>query len=132
MYKTGKLEVTSDVRSKPLEKKRKRERPGKLPLCLTRSPPNRDTSDERSVAVQEEEAFEAELELSPVPSAVYQPPVSERPVEPELELSPVPCAAPCPSSPCHTPQPPTKKRKIARQLGEPRPERLRRSKRTKK
>ena len=69
MYRTGKLEVTSDVRSKPLEKKRKRGRPGKLPLCLTRSPPNRDTSD--TDVVQDEEASETELKLSPVISAIY-------------------------------------------------------------
>ena len=43
MYKTGKLEVTADVRAKPLGQKRKRGRPAKIPLCLARSPPNKDT-----------------------------------------------------------------------------------------
>ena len=38
MYKTGVLEISSDVRSKPLGQKRKRGRPKKLPACLTRSP----------------------------------------------------------------------------------------------
>ena len=38
MYKCGLLEVTSDVRSKPLGQKRKRGRPAKLPHCLARSP----------------------------------------------------------------------------------------------
>ena len=38
MYKTGVLEVSSDVKSKPLGQKRKRGRPKKLPACLTRSP----------------------------------------------------------------------------------------------
>ena len=43
MYKTGKLEVTADVRAKPLGQKRKRGRPAKIPLCLPRSLPNKDT-----------------------------------------------------------------------------------------
>ena len=129
MYRTGKLDVTSDVRSKPLEKKRKRGRPGKLPLCLTRSPPNRDTSDTTDV-VQDEEAFDSEIQLSPVPSATYQPPLAEQ--HAQSELSPGPSAAPCSPSASSSPQPPAKKRKIARQVGEPRPERLRRSKRTRK
>ena len=38
MYKKGKLEVTSEVRSVPINQKRKRGRPKKLPHCLTRSP----------------------------------------------------------------------------------------------
>ena len=38
MYKTGDLEVTDDVRSKPLGQKRRRGRPKKLPHCLTNSP----------------------------------------------------------------------------------------------
>ena len=126
MYRTGKLEVTSDVRSKPLEKKRKRGRPGKIPLCLTRSPPNRDMSDTTEV-VQDEDVSEPELQLSPVPSAIYQPPLDEQHAE-----SDGPSAAPCSPSPSSSPQPPAKKRKIARQLGEPRPEKLRRSKRTRK
>ena len=126
MYRTGKLEVTSDVRSKPLEKKRKRGRPGKIPLCLTRSPPNRDMSDTTEV-VQDEDVSEPELQLSPVPSAIYQPPLDEQHAE-----SDGPSAAPCLPYPSTSPQPPAKKRKIARQLGEPRPERLRRSKRIRK
>ena len=74
MYKTGKLEITSDVRSKPLEQKRKRGRPAKLPLCLERSPPNRDTiaRDNTEVVVSEDVV---QVELSPEPpTAVYQPP----------------------------------------------------------
>ena len=43
MYKTGKLDVTADVRAKPLGQKRKRGSPAQLPLCLARSPPNKDT-----------------------------------------------------------------------------------------
>lgn len=38
MYKCGPLEVTSDVRSKPLGQKRQRGRPKKMPHCLTHSP----------------------------------------------------------------------------------------------
>ena len=38
MYKTELLEVSSEVRSKPLRQKRKRGRPKKLPACLTKSP----------------------------------------------------------------------------------------------
>ena len=39
MYKTGTLEVTSDVRSKPLGPKRGRGRPKKTGHCLTITPP---------------------------------------------------------------------------------------------
>ena len=38
LYKTELLEVSSEVRSKPLGQKRKRGRPKKLPACLTKSP----------------------------------------------------------------------------------------------
>ena len=38
LYKSGWLEVNSDVRSVPLGAKRKRGRPKKLPNCLARSP----------------------------------------------------------------------------------------------
>ena len=77
MYKTEILEVTSDVRSKPLEKKRKRGRPAQLPLCLVRSPPNRDSSS-RDLDT-EIVTDDTQLELSPVPSAVYQPPTPAPP-----------------------------------------------------
>ena len=39
LYYNGKLDVTSEVRSLPLGKRRKPGRPKKLPMCLTRSPP---------------------------------------------------------------------------------------------
>lgn len=75
MYKTGKLQVTSDVRSKPLEQKRKRGRPAKLPLCLARSPPNRDTVRDDLIHVSEDvPQVELSPEVSVAPSAVYQPP----------------------------------------------------------
>ena len=38
MYKKGILEVTSEVRSVPINQQRKRGRPKKLPHCLSRSP----------------------------------------------------------------------------------------------
>ena len=38
LYKTGTLEITSDVRSKPLGQKRRRGRPKKIPHCLQKSP----------------------------------------------------------------------------------------------
>ena len=38
MYKCGVLDITSDVRSKPLGQKRRRGRPKKLPFCLVNSP----------------------------------------------------------------------------------------------
>ena len=38
LYKTGIMEITSDVRSKPLGQKRKRGRPKKIPHCLQKSP----------------------------------------------------------------------------------------------
>ena len=37
LYKTGIMEITSDVRSKPLGQKRKRGRPKKIPHCLQKS-----------------------------------------------------------------------------------------------
>ena len=37
MYKCGTLEITSDVRSKPLGQKRRRGRPKKMPHCLSHS-----------------------------------------------------------------------------------------------
>ena len=45
MFKTGVLEISSDVRSKPLGQKRRRGRPKKLPACLTRSPEPNAVSD---------------------------------------------------------------------------------------
>ena len=38
MFKTGALEVSSEIRSVPLGAKRKRGRPKKMPNCLTKSP----------------------------------------------------------------------------------------------
>ena len=38
LYKTEKLEISSDVRSKEIGKKRKRGRPKKFPACLSHSP----------------------------------------------------------------------------------------------
>lgn len=53
MYKCGTLEITSDVRSKPLGQKRQRGRPKKMPHCLTHSPEPRT--------------------VGPVPRALYLP-----------------------------------------------------------
>ena len=53
MYKCGQLEVTSDVRSKPLGQKRQRGRPKKMPHCLTHSPEPRT--------------------VGPIPRALYLP-----------------------------------------------------------
>ena len=53
MYKCGTLEITSDVRSKPLGQKRRRGRPKKMPHCLTHSPEPRT--------------------VGPVPRALYLP-----------------------------------------------------------
>ena len=67
MYKTGKLEITSDVRSKPLGQKRKRGRPAKLPPCLTRSPV-RDVLPE---VIPDQ--LNSPASLSPPPTALYHP-----------------------------------------------------------
>ena len=48
-YKKGTLEVTSEVRSIPINQKRKRGRPKKLPYCLTRSPSAADPSSSNQV-----------------------------------------------------------------------------------
>ena len=53
MYKCGTLEITSDVRSKPLGQKRRRGRPKKMPHCLSHSPEPRT--------------------VGPVPRALYLP-----------------------------------------------------------
>ena len=78
LYKTELLEVTSDVRSKPLGVKRKRGRPKKLPQCLMRSPEPRTTG--------------------PIPTAVYR--------QPSTELSFVAPASPTPASPSPPPASP--------------------------
>ena len=67
MYKTGKLEITSDVRSKPLGQKRKRGRPAKLPPCLARSPV-RDVLPE---VIPDQ--LNSPVSLSPPPTALYHP-----------------------------------------------------------
>ena len=89
MYKTGVLEITSDVRSKPLGQKRKRGRPAKLPFCLVRSPPNRDTARDTTAPVNVENVDP--VELSPpdihVPSAVYQPPATPVTTSPDQSSS---------------------------------------------
>ena len=51
MYKCDVLEISSDVRSKPLGQKRRRGRPKKLPFCLVNSPdrfPNSNTNIPRA------------------------------------------------------------------------------------
>ena len=45
LYKAGRLEVTSEVRSVPITQKRKRGRPKKLPHCLANSPTRDSNSD---------------------------------------------------------------------------------------
>jgi hypothetical protein len=47
MFKTGSLDVTSEIRSVPLGEKRKKGRPKKIQHCLSRSPPvpNRAVTD---------------------------------------------------------------------------------------
>ena len=52
MYKCGILEVTSDVRSKPLGVKRKRGRPAKLRQCLTKTPPRVPETPDRIPVAQ--------------------------------------------------------------------------------
>ena len=73
MFKTGALEISSDVRSKPLGQKRKRGRPKKLPACLTRSPEPNVVAD--------------------IPTALYHPP------SPNISLISSLLTSPPPSSP---------------------------------
>ena len=50
MFKNGHLEVTSEVRSVPINQKRKRGRPKKLPHCLSKSPVRISSSSPPSAA----------------------------------------------------------------------------------
>ena len=120
-YRQGLLEVTPEVRSVPLGVKRKRGRPKKVGHCLSRSPQGTEPVTSGPDMLDSEEPASAELSFadSVVPaSAVSTEPTLLSSAEPSVENSPE--------------FPPSKKRKVARQWGEPRPEGLRRSKRSKK
>ena len=82
MYRTGKL----DVRSKPLEKKRKRGRPESFLFVWPGVP-------QTGILLTQMLSKMRKLQLSPVISAIYQPPLPEQHAEPEL--SHCPSAAPC-------------------------------------
>ena len=62
MYKKGTLDVTSEVRSVPINQKRKRGRPKKLPYCLSRSPAAASPSSSllRDLPEAEAEALQTE------------------------------------------------------------------------
>ena len=95
-YKTGKLEITSDVRSKPLGEKRKRGRPAQLPLCLRRSPANRD------VTVGRRRPAQPRSRPSTLPSTPLTPTI-----EPSSTLPPSPNLPPTPTLPTPTLPTPT-------------------------
>ena len=119
-YRQGLLEVTPEVRSVPLGVKRKRGRSKKVGHCLSRSPQGTEPVASGPDMLDSEEPASAELSFtdSVVPaSAVSTEPTLLSSAEPSVENSPE--------------FPPSKKRKVARQWGEPRPEGLRRSKRSK-
>ena len=87
IFKTSALEISSDVRSKPLGQKRKRGRPKKLPACLTRSP---------------------EPNVADIPTALYHPPspnislISSISTSPPLSSPPIEVPTVSQSSQLHT------------------------------
>ena len=64
MFKTGALEVTSEIRSVPLGEKRKRGRPKKMPHCLSKSPPMSSLPDTEDDVHQEDEALDVEEDVN--------------------------------------------------------------------
>ena len=91
MFKTGVLEISSDVRSKPLGQKRKRGRPKKLPACLTRSPEPQVAGDIPTASYHAPSP-----NVSLISSLSTSPPVSTGPTEassvpdpPQLHTSPI-------------------------------------------
>ena len=121
-YRQGFLEVTPEVRSVPLGVKRKRGRPKKVGHCLNRSPQGSLAPDMLEPASAESTSAE------PAPAE----PASTEPTSPEPASAEPPALEPASPEPTSPELPPPKKRKVARQWGEPRPEGLRRSKRSKK
>lgn len=91
MFKTGVLEISSDVRSKPLGQKRKRGRPKKLPACLTRSPEPNVVGDIPTASYHAPSP-----NVSLISSLSSSPPASTAPIEapsvsdpPQLHTSPI-------------------------------------------
>ena len=103
-YKTGKLEITSDVRSKPLGEKLKRGRPAQLPLCLRRSPANRDVTVGRSRLAQPRSRPSTLPSTPPTPTIE---PSSTLPPSPNLPLTPSLPTPSLPTPPLPTPTPST-------------------------
>ena len=64
MFKTGALEVTSEIRSVPLGETRKRGRPKKMPHCLSKSPPMSSLPDTEDDVHQEDEALDVEEDVN--------------------------------------------------------------------
>ena len=95
LYKCGVLEITSDVRSKPLGQKRRRGRPKKLPFCLVNSPdrvpsnvdniprasyiPSPNKSLNASMIIDEpvtlSRVFTPNPSSSPLPAVIHLPPI---------------------------------------------------------
>ena len=114
MYKCDVLEISSDVRSKPLGQKRRRGRPKKLPFCLVNSPdrlpnsntniprasyiPSPNTSFNTSVTLNDQVSFIQPSSSTPapatdcLPSLVVSPPRTSSPpaLEPSTMESPLP------------------------------------------
>ena len=80
LYKVGILEITSDVRSKPLGQKRKRGRPKKLAQCLTRSPRTTVTSPPEQVQDLSVESEATSIDTTP-PLMEAEVPLPEADVE---------------------------------------------------
>ena len=114
MYKCDVLEISSDVRSKPLGQKRRRGRTKKLPFCLVNSPdrfpnlntniprasyiPSPNTSFNASVTLNDQVSFTQPSSSTPapatnsLPSLVVSPPRTSSPpaLEPSTMESPLP------------------------------------------
>ena len=73
MYKLGKLEVTSDVRSKPLGVKRKRGRPAKLRHCLAKTPPRVPERSQEVIPTAEYHEMLPQLQTISLPQVITAP-----------------------------------------------------------
>ena len=119
LYKTGTLEISSDVRSKPLGQKRKRGRPKKIPHCLQKSPEPRtvgsvvqssyiNPSPDVSLIISDKNQTSSP---SPTRSMINVSPFIPPSSPPPVPRSPTPPIAPCPAvaspqAPAVSPSPP--------------------------
>ena len=89
MFKTGVLEITANVRSKPLGQKRKHGRPKKLPACLVRSPEPASVGTTVTARYQNPSPNISLLSLPSPPPSPVPVSVSALSSPPHTQMSPV-------------------------------------------